>query len=84
MIFTRYLFRNLLFATLFTAVTLAGIVMLTQSIRFLELIVESGASSLSFWIVTFLALPRFFEIAHRGFFNGVRLCPCAARFGRER
>lgn len=62
MIFTRYLFRNLLFATLFTAVTLAGIVMLTQSIRFLELIVESGASSLSFWIVTFLALPRFFEI----------------------
>lgn len=62
MIFTRYLFRNLLFATLFTAITLAGIVMLTQSIRFLELIVESGASSLSFWIVTLLALPRFFEI----------------------
>lgn len=62
MIFTRYLFRNLLFATLFTAVTLAGIVMLTQSIRFLELIVESGASSLSFWLVTLLALPRFFEI----------------------
>lgn len=62
MIFTRYLFRNLLFATLFTAVTLAGIVMLTQSIRFLELVVESGASSLSFWIVTLLALPRFFEI----------------------
>lgn len=62
MIFTRYLFRNLLLATLFTAITLASIVMLTQSIRFLELIVESGASSLSFWIVTLLALPRFFEI----------------------
>lgn len=62
MIFTRYLFRNLSFATLFTAVTLAGIVLLTQSIRFLELVVESGASSFSFWVVTLLALPRFFEI----------------------
>lgn len=62
MIFARYLFRNLTFATIFTAVTLAGIVLLTQSIRFLELVVESGASSLSFWIVTLLALPRFFEV----------------------
>lgn len=62
MIFTRYLFRNLLLVTLFTAVTLAGIVMLTQSIRFLELIVESGASGWAFWLVTFLALPRFFEV----------------------
>lgn len=62
MIFTGYLFRNLLLVTLFTAVTLAGIVMLTQSIRFLELIVESGASGWAFWLVTLLALPRFFEV----------------------
>ena len=62
MIFTRYMFQNLLLVTLLVAVTLAGIVMLTQSIRFLELIVESGASSWAFWLVTLLALPRFFEI----------------------
>lgn len=62
MIFTRYMLRNLLFVTVFMAVTLAGIVMLTQSIRFLELIVDSGASSWAFWLVTLLALPRFFEI----------------------
>lgn len=36
--------------------------MLTQSLRFLELIIESGASSLSFLSLTFLALPRLFEI----------------------
>lgn len=38
------------------------IIMLTQSLRFLELVIESGASSLSFWLLTALALPRFFEI----------------------
>jgi len=36
--------------------------MLTQSLRFLELIISSGASSLSLWVLTFLALPRFFEV----------------------
>ena len=41
---------------------LIGIVFLSQSIRFLELIVETGASSGAFWILIFLALPRFFEV----------------------
>jgi len=46
----------------FTAITLAVIIMLTQSLRFLELVISSGASSFSLWILTFLALPRFFEV----------------------
>lgn len=62
MVFDRYLQKNLLIATLFTAISLAGIIMLTQSLRFLELIINSGASSFSFFAVTMLAMPRFFEV----------------------
>lgn len=61
-IFDRYLFKNLLIATLFIAVILAVVVFLTQSLRFLELVLGSGNSGLTFWILTSLALPRFFEI----------------------
>lgn len=62
MVFDRYLMKNLLLATLFTALSLAAVIMLTQSLRFLELIINSGASSLSFLALTFLAMPRFFEV----------------------
>ncbi|MEM7651287.1 MAG: LPS export ABC transporter permease LptF [Pseudomonadota bacterium] len=61
-IFDRYIFKNLFIATGFVAVTLAVVIFLTQSLRFLELVIESGASSSAFWILTLLALPRFFEI----------------------
>lgn len=61
-IFDWYVFRNLAAATVFVSLTLAVVIFLTQSLRFLELVIESGASSSSFWILTFLALPRFFEI----------------------
>lgn len=61
-IFDRYLFRNLLIATVFTAVTLTGIILLTQSLKFLELIINAGASGTAFWILTLMAMPRFFEI----------------------
>jgi lipopolysaccharide export system permease protein len=61
-IFDRYLFRNLIVATLFVAATLASVILLTQSLRFLELVLESGASGTAFWMLTLLALPRFFEI----------------------
>lgn len=61
-IFDRYIFKNLFIATTFIAVTLAAVIFLTQSLRFLELVIESGASSGSFWVLTMLALPRFFEI----------------------
>lgn len=62
MIFDRYLFKDLLIATVFVAVTLAAVIFLTQSLRFLELVINSNASGTAFWILTFLALPRFFEI----------------------
>ncbi len=61
-ILDRYIIRNLLLALLFVTASLAGVVFLSQSLRFLELVMESGASSLSFWILTSLALPRFLEI----------------------
>ena len=60
MVFDRYLLKHLLLATVFTAVSLAMVIMLTQSLRFLELIINSGASSFSFFALTFLAMPRFF------------------------
>ena len=62
MLFDRYLLRHLLLATIFVAVSLAAVIMLTQSLRFLELIINSGASGLSFFTLNFLALPRFFEV----------------------
>jgi lipopolysaccharide export system permease protein len=61
-IFDWYIFRMLLVATAFIGLTLVLIIFLTQSLRFLELVMSSGASSASFWVLTFLALPRFFEI----------------------
>ncbi len=62
LVFDRYVLRNLGVATAFIAVTLTCVVFLTQSLRFLELVIESGASSASFWVLTVLALPRFLEI----------------------
>ncbi len=61
-LFDRYVFKNLSIATLFVAIILAAIILLTQSLKFLELIIESGASSLAFWTLAFMALPRFFEV----------------------
>jgi lipopolysaccharide export system permease protein len=61
-VFDRYLFRNLAIATVLTGATLTAIVFLTQSLQFLELVMNSGASSAAFWLLTVLAIPRFFEI----------------------
>lgn len=61
-LYDRYVLKGLALATLFTACTLAAIILLTQSLRFLELIINSGASSTAFWVLAFLALPRFFEV----------------------
>ncbi len=61
-IYDRYVFKNLALATLVTSIVLAAIILLTQSLRFLELIIESGASSSAFWLLTLMALPRFFEV----------------------
>jgi|AntRauTorcE11897_2_1112592.scaffolds.fasta_scaffold01032_11 lipopolysaccharide export system permease protein len=62
MIITRYIFKNLLGVTVFVALILTLLIMLTQSLRFLELIVETGAPTGSFFYLVSLAVPRFLEI----------------------
>ncbi|MEM6812323.1 MAG: LptF/LptG family permease, partial [Pseudomonadota bacterium] len=49
-------------ALIVTALTLALIILLTQSLKFLELIIESGASSTGVWSLAFFAMPRFIEV----------------------
>ena len=61
-ILDRYIAKHVLVATLFIGVILSALVLLTQSLKFLELVINAGASGLSFWILTLLALPRFLEI----------------------
>lgn len=61
-IFDCYMIKNLAIATVFITVTLSVVILLTQSLRFLELVIEAGASSGAFWVLTLLALPRFFEV----------------------
>lgn len=61
-IFDRYLFKNLLLATTFVAIVLTFIIFLTQSLKFLEIIMNSGSSGETFWLLTALVLPRFFEV----------------------
>lgn len=61
-VFDRYMVKNLTVATVFVAVVLSVVIILTQSLRFLELVIEAGASSGLFWVLTLLALPRFLEV----------------------
>lgn len=61
-IFDRYMFKNLMVATLFIAFVLTIIIFLTQSLRLLDLVLNTGLSGSTFWILTLLALPRFFEV----------------------
>ncbi len=62
LVFDKYMMKNIAVATTFVALTLSVIIFLTQSLRFLELVIEAGASSGAFWQLTLLALPRFFEV----------------------
>lgn len=59
---SRYLGGNLLIATVFITGVLSAVILLTQSLRFLDLVVSSGASALSFYTMTILVLPRFLEV----------------------
>jgi lipopolysaccharide export system permease protein len=61
-LFDRYMLRNLAITAVIISLTLVILVFLSQSLRFLELVMESSASSFSFWLLTLLALPRFFEV----------------------
>lgn len=58
----RYVMRQMAGACAIIALTLAGVLLMTQSLRFMELIIESGASGLAFITLSLLALPRFFEV----------------------
>jgi lipopolysaccharide export system permease protein len=55
----RYVFRQLFWATLVVLVTLACVVWLSQSLRFVELIVNRGMSAPLFIYFTALLLPSF-------------------------
>ena len=58
----RYIFRQLITTTVFITVTLTGVVWLTQSLRFVEMIVNRGLSAPLFLYFTMLLLPTFLGI----------------------
>ncbi|MCB1538618.1 MAG: LptF/LptG family permease [Rhodospirillales bacterium] len=60
-IYDRYILRQLMLATLIVAGGLSMIILLTQSLKLIELVLESNASAQSFLIMMALSLPRFFE-----------------------
>ena len=57
----RYIQRACLIGTIFVALSLAAIIFLSQSLHFLEMVLEAGAPTLLIWQLTLLALPRFLE-----------------------
>jgi lipopolysaccharide export system permease protein len=57
-----YLFRQTLVATFFVTIVLTALVFLTQSLRFIDLVMNAGASGFMIWAQTLLYLPSFFEI----------------------
>ncbi|MBR0672319.1 LPS export ABC transporter permease LptF [Neoroseomonas soli] len=58
----RYLFRQLSLALIAVTVGLAALVWLTQSLRFIELVLDRGLSLLVFVELTSLMLPSFFAV----------------------
>lgn len=62
MLVTRYLFKNLLNATVFIALTLALIILLTQTLKLLELVAISDAPPVLFIKLVGLTLSKFMEI----------------------
>lgn len=58
----RYLFRQLSLALIAVTVGLAALVWLTQSLRFIELVLDRGLSMLVFVELTSLMLPSFFAV----------------------
>lgn len=58
----RYVFRQLAVALLAVSVGLAALVWLTQSLRFIELVLDRGLSFLVFLELTGLLLPSFFAV----------------------
>ncbi len=61
-VFDRYVLKLMGAATLVTGLVLTIIILLTQSLRYLELVIGSDASALYFMIMTGLAIPKFLEV----------------------
>lgn len=59
---TRYITRNILVSAVFVMLVLLAIIWLTQSLRYLELIVNSNAPMSLFMKMIALSLPRFPEV----------------------
>jgi len=59
---TRYIFRQLAGPLFVVTVTLTGVVWLTQSLRFLDLIINRGLSTGGFLYLTLLLLPGFLTL----------------------
>lgn len=59
---TRYLLRQLVATMLFVTVALTGVVWLSQSLRYIDLIVNRGLSALTFLHLTVLLLPTFMTV----------------------
>jgi len=61
-IIDRYIFKQILIATVFIVAILAVLVRGNQSLRYLDLVMNAGASGFSFWLITLLSLPSFLEV----------------------
>ena len=59
---TRYIFRQLAGPLFVVSATLTGVVWLTQSLRFLDLIINRGLSTSGFLYLTLLLLPGFLTL----------------------
>lgn len=59
---TRYILRQLLVATAFVTITLSCVIWLTQSLRFIELIINHGLSLATFLYLATLLLPTFLAV----------------------
>jgi lipopolysaccharide export system permease protein len=57
-----YLLGQIAWVAALLAFVLTGLMLMIQSLRFLDLIIQSGASGLAFVTLSLLALPRFFEV----------------------
>ncbi len=58
----RYIFRQMVGPLFFVALALTGVVWLTQSLRFLDLIINRGLSTSGFLYLTLLLLPGFLAL----------------------
>lgn len=58
----RYIFRHTLTATVFVTLVLGALVFLMQSLKFIDLVINAGASGLFIWLQTALYLPGFLEV----------------------